>query len=87
MRKIIETDDIEGTLESLLGKRVRLFCVNYIYAGVLSGLTETTVILKHPGIVYETGPLDDPGHKNFQEFKADQWSVRIDSIESFGEHA
>lgn len=81
MKKIVE---IEGAgLESLLGENVTIFCVNYIYAGKLSGVNDTCIELEDAKIVYETGPLKEPGFANAQSLP-NVWYISRNAIESFG---
>ena len=82
MKKIIEETQAEG-LEKLLGERVTLFCMNYIYTGVLTGVNETCVLLTDAAIVYETGAFDEKAWKDVQALPHD-WYVQTASIESFG---
>jgi hypothetical protein len=44
MKKLVEEINGEG-LDKLLGERVTLFCMNYIYTGKLSGVNSTCVLL------------------------------------------
>jgi len=82
MRKLVEEVNGEG-LEKLIGERVTLFCMNYIYTGKLSGVNEKCVLLTDPSIVYETGPLTSKEWSDAQPLPND-WYVQIGSIESFG---
>jgi hypothetical protein len=82
MKKIVEEVDQEG-LDKLIGKRVTLFCMNYIYTGTLTGINDTCVLLTDAAIVYETGQLQDPTWKDAQPLPAD-WYVQLSSVESFG---
>lgn len=72
-----------GGLRTLVGKRVTLFCVNYIYTGKLTGVNDSFVILTEPAIVFETGPLGTKKWKDAQNLPKD-WYVQRNSIESFG---
>jgi len=83
MKKIIIEEQGEG-LVKLLGKRVTLFCANYIYTGDLVGVNTDCVLLKNAGIVYETGELTTKEWKDMQKLPHD-WYVTTQSIESFGE--
>ena len=83
MKKIIIEESGEGLLK-LLGKRVTLFCANYIYTGDLVGVNDTCVLLNNAGIVYETGSFNDSNWKDMQKLPHD-WYVSTISIESFGE--
>ena len=82
MRKIVEDVSGEG-LEKLIGERVTLFCMNYIYTGKLSGINATCVLLSDASIVYETGVLNDKEWKDAQSLPGD-WYVQLNCIESFG---
>lgn len=83
MKKIVEEVSGEG-LEKLLGKRVTLFCLNYIYTGDLTGVNSSCVLLRNAAIVYETGSLTDKAWKDAQALPND-WYVQTSAIESFGE--
>ena len=83
MKKIVQEVTGEG-LEKLLGERVTLFCLNYIYTGVLSGVNESCVLLTEAAIVYETGPFGEKKWKDAQELPNGQWYVQVGCIESFG---
>lgn len=67
MRKLMQVQEVEGEgLDGLLGQRVTLFCLNYIYTGKLVGTNATCIRLDDPAIVYETGPFNNPGWKDAQ---------------------
>lgn len=85
MKKLITVTEVEGEgLEALLGESVLLFCLNYIYAGILSGINETCVQLTQAKIVYETGPFTQTGYKDAQPLPGESWYVQKGVIESFG---
>jgi hypothetical protein len=83
MRKIIEEVEGEG-LNKFLGSKILLMCGCYFYAGILSGINETCVLLKDASIVYETGEWTDKSYKDAQKLPGDGWYVQISNIESFG---
>lgn len=84
MKKVVSVTEVEGEgLTALLGERITLFCLNYIYTGLLTGVNDTTVLLKDAVIVYETGELTSKDWKDAQKLPSD-WYVQISSIESFG---
>ena len=83
MRKIVEEVEGEG-LDKLLGKRVTLFCANYIYTGFLKGVNDTCVLLSNADVVYETGEFNTKSWKDAQALPHD-WYVQLSFIESFGE--
>lgn len=82
MKKIIEEVEGEG-LVKLLGQRVTLFCLNYIYTGKLVGINETCVLLAEASVVYETGGFMDAQWKDAQPLPND-WYVQLSAVESFG---
>ena len=82
MKKLVETVEGEGLL-ALMGQRVTLFCLNYIYTGKLIGVNESCVLLQDPAIVYETGSLTDKTWKDAQPLPG-PWYVQTSAIESFG---
>ena len=84
MKKLIKCEEVEGEgLLALLGKRVTLICLNYIYTGDLIGVNDTCVLLKDAYIVYETGSFSDSQWKDAQKL-AKEFYVQISAIESFG---
>lgn len=82
MKKIVTEVAGEG-LEKLLGEHITLFCANYIYTGMLTGVNDSCVLLTGASVVYETGPFSDKKWKDAQELPF-EWYVQRDSIESFG---
>lgn len=82
MKKIVAEVSGEG-LQKLLGERVTLFCLNYIYTGRLIGVNETCVLLTEAAIVYETGELKSTNWKDAQDLPHD-WYVQLSAVESFG---
>jgi hypothetical protein len=84
MKKIVNVTEVSGEgLIGLLGERITLFCLNYIYTGKLAGVNESCVLLEDAAIVYETGGLTDKAWKDAQKLPGN-WYVQIGSIESFG---
>lgn len=85
MRKLVQVQEVEGEgLDGLLGQRITLFCLNYIYTGTLVGVNDTCVRLDDPAIVYETGAFGDTGWKDAQPIASPHY-VRLECIESFGQ--
>ncbi len=81
VQKAVEVSG-EG-LESLLGTRVQLWCMNYIYAGVLAGVNDKDVKLEQASVVYETGVLTG-AFKDAQSVGDRPLYVRTAAIESYG---
>ena len=82
MKKIVEEVSGEGFVK-LLGQRVTLFCLNYIYTGMLKGVNDSCVLLGDAAIVYETGELTTKSWKDAQPLPGD-WYIQLGAIESFG---
>lgn len=85
MKKLVNVVETgESALESLMGERITLFCLNYIYAGKLIGVNETSILLEDPSIVYETGPFSDEKYKDEQKLNVKEFFIATNCIESFG---
>jgi hypothetical protein len=83
MKKLVTVTEVEGEgLDGLLGERVTLFCMNYIYTGDLVGVNAKFVKLENASIVYETGPLCDGKWKDAQALPKALY-VMAHAIESF----
>jgi hypothetical protein len=80
MKKPVEESG-EG-LVKLMGERVTLFCLNYIYTGKLTGVNDTCVLLEDAGIVYETGAFDAAQWKDCQKLPQPVY-VMLSAVESF----
>ena len=84
MKKLVKIEEVSGEgLEALMGEKVVLFCMNYIYAGVLEGVNSDFVMLSDPKIVYETGAFSLSAWKDAQSLNVENLYVRIPAIESF----
>ncbi len=85
MKKLVQVSEVEGEgFIALLGKTITLFCMNYIYTGVLVGVNETCVLLEQPKIVYETGPFNTKDWKDAQALPNTLY-VQMAAVEAFGE--
>ena len=84
VKKIINVTEVEGEgLPKLLGERITLFCMNYIYTGTLVGVNDDCALLTDPAIVYETGAFDQKVWKDAQKLPNDLYVMKA-AIESFG---
>lgn len=83
MKKLVTEVENEGFM-ALLGKRVMIFTMNYIYAGTLTGVNEDCVLLEDGGIVYNTGAFDKTSFEDFQKMPFPNYIMKT-SIESFSE--
>ena len=67
MKTLVEIKETSNEgLISLMGQKVTLFCLNYIYEGKLVGVNDECCKLEDASIVYETGPLCDSQRKDAQ---------------------
>jgi hypothetical protein len=83
MKKLVRVEEVEGEgFIGLMGQSVTLFCINYIYTGILAGVNDTYVKLEKAKIVYETGPFDSKDWKDAQPLPNDLYVV-TSSVESF----
>ncbi len=83
MKMAVKVQEVEGEgLIGLLGERVTLFCMNYIYTGTLVGVNDDDVKLDDPSIVYETGSFDSEAWEDAQELPNSLY-VTKSSIESY----
>ncbi len=84
MKKLIKVEEVSGEgLMGLMGQTVTLFCLNYIYTGLLVGVNETYVKLEKAKVVYETGAFAEKDWKDAQSLPGD-WYVQTSAVESFG---
>jgi len=84
MKKLVKVEEVSGEgLIGLMGQTVTLFCLNYIYAGLLVGVNDSYVKLEKAKVVYETGSFSDKTWKDAQALPG-EWYVQIGAIESFG---
>jgi hypothetical protein len=84
MKRLVKVEEVEGEgLNGLLGKRVTFFCANYIYRGILIGVSDDCVKLGEAQVVYETGPFDKKEWQDAQSIGGD-WYVERGAIESYG---
>lgn len=83
MKKLVSVSEVEGEgLIGLLGQKVTLMCLNYIYTGTLEGVNETCVKLINAAIVYETGAFTDKSWKDAQKLPGPLY-IQLGCIESF----
>ena len=85
MKKLIKVEEVAGEgLLALMGEKVTLFCLNYIYHGTLVGVNDSYVKLEEPSIVYATGAFTEKNFADAQRLPKNEWYVQIAAIESFG---
>lgn len=85
MKVLQEVIEVSGEgLESLIGKRVTLFCANYFYVGKLIGVNNTCVKLENAAIVYQTGAWTNKNYEDEEPLGVKEFYVQTNAIESFG---
>jgi len=83
MKKLVNVQEVEGEgLIGLMGQRVTLFCMNYIYTGKLVGVNDKFVLLEEAAIVYETGDFAKKDWQDAQKLP-NQIYVMLNVIEMF----
>jgi len=84
MKRIVNVTEVDGEgLVGLLGQRITVWCMNYIYTGELVGVNDTDIRLDDAAVVYETGSLNTKDWQDAQALSG-TWYVRIAAIESYG---
>lgn len=84
MKKLVKVEEVSGEgLVGLMGQTVTLFCLNYIYTGLLTGVNDSYVKLEKAKIVYETGDFSEKSWKDAQSLPGD-WYIQTNAVESFG---
>jgi len=79
----VEVQEVDGEgLLALLDERVVVFCMNYIYSGVLEGVNTHDILLTDASIVYDTGVLTAKSFADAQATPGDLY-IRTSSIESY----
>jgi hypothetical protein len=68
--------------KGLVGKRITLFCVNYIYTGDLVAVSPEEVCMENAAIVYETGAFNESNWKDAQALPHAVY-VRTSAVESY----
>ncbi len=85
MKKVVTVEEVDGEgLVSFLGKRITVFCMNYIYTGNLMGVNTDDILLESPSIVYETGAFNTKEWKDAQALPHNLY-IRTSAIEAYGE--
>lgn len=83
MKRVVNVTEVEDAgLEGLMGQRVTVWCLNYIYAGELTGVNDSCIELTNASIVYETGAVSVSGYVTVEAFK-DPIFIMMRCIESF----
>ena len=83
MKKLVQVENVEAEgLMALMGQRVTLFCMNYIYTGLLAGVDDSCVCLEDAGIVFETGDFSHKDWKDYQKLPNSVY-VQLSAVEAF----
>jgi hypothetical protein len=68
-------------LKEFIGKSITVFCMNYIYAGILDDVDDVFIVLKNAAVVYVTGPFNN-NHFTEAEKLPHRLYISIRSVES-----
>lgn len=69
MKQVVTVTEVDGEgFDGMLGERVTVWCLNYIYAGKLVGVSDKYLKLQDASIVYETGNLTTKGYSTSEKF-------------------
>ena len=90
MKKTEKTEKTEKTVvrkkqdewTGLMGKKITLFCMNYVYTGTLDSRSVDTVKLTDASVVFETGAFSEKGWKDFENLPNPVY-VQIRNVEAF----
>lgn len=86
MKKVINVEEVSNEgLEAFLGKRIFIICNSYFYAGTLTGISKTCVLLDDARFVLESGSFEEKGIKYAEKVTGNKIYVRKSAIESFFE--
>ena len=85
MKQVVTVTEVSGKgFDQFYGKRITLFCANYIYTGDMVGSDDDCVQLSNAAIVYETGEFDNKSWKDAQNLPNDVYVMKS-FVESFME--
>ena len=86
MRKVVQVTEVDGKgLEYFLNKRIFIVCGSYFYAGTLTGINSTTVLLEDARFVLESGSFEGKRIKLSEKVRGGKIYVAMSAIESFFE--
>ena len=63
-------------------QKFTFICTNYIYSGQIENISKDTVVSKNAQIIFETGPINQKGWRNSEDFPHLLFIAR-QSIESY----
>jgi len=85
MKKLVKVEEVQGEgLIGLMGEHVLIYCMSYIYTGILEGVNDTFIKLNDAKLVYETGPFDKSGYTDAQSLPGKTIYIMQQNIEAFG---
>lgn len=86
MKKIVTVTEVENEgLESFLGKRIFIVAQSYFYAGTLTGINTSCVLLEDALFILESGDFQKKGYANAEKIPGGKLYVQKSSIECFFE--
>jgi hypothetical protein len=86
MKKLVTVQDVDGEgLTAFLGKRILVVAQSYFYAGTLTGVNSTCILLEDALFVLETGDFAKRGFDAAEKIPGGKCYVQTSSIEAFFE--
>lgn len=86
MKKIVTVTEVDGEgLEAFLGKRIFIIAQSYFYAGDLSGINSSCVLLENAVFILESGDFAKKGFEYSEKIPGGKCYVQKSSIEAFFE--
>lgn len=86
MKKVIQVTEVEGEgLESFLNKRIFVVCRSYFYAGTLTGINDTCILLEDARFVLQSGSFEGSKFDEAEKVKGGKIYVATNAIEAFFE--
>ena len=67
---------------SLMGQRITVWCMNYIYTGKLTEVNIDCIRLENAAVVYETGPFNEKEWRDAQALPNPVY-VMLTAVESY----
>ena len=86
MKKVITVTEVDGEgLEAFLNKTIFVVCRSYFYAGTLTGINQSCILLEDARFVLESGSFEGKGISSSEKVKSGKIYIATNAIESFFE--
>lgn len=86
MKKVVTVTEVDKEgLDAFLGKRIFIVCMSYFYAGTLTGISDSCVLLEDARFVFESGSFEKSGLDSAEKIPGGKCYVQKSAIECFFE--